>query len=103
MLATAFHPTWDGMSAISNAAFGVGDFNGDTTIDIVAASSTGAVTFLLNDGRMNFSQGPTYSTGVMFGGGATRALVVDDFNGDGRADVAIGNSSPTTVGVLIAK
>ncbi len=101
---------WMGFVGAANVAFATGDFNGDTTQDLAVASTTGLVSFLLNDGLGNFTQGPIYSLATTFGGGPLpipiSALVADDFNGDGRTDLAVGggpSSSPAVVGVMVAR
>jgi FG-GAP-like repeat/FG-GAP repeat len=68
----------------------VGDFNGDGRLDIVAEyyndlESTSGVSLLLGNGDGTF-QSPTDDPAA----GSVTALVVGDFNGDGRLDLATG-------------
>lgn len=68
------------------------DFNGDGIPDLAALCSTGgdqgpfSVTVLFGKGDGSFSLGPTtQATGVQ----TTPSMIVGDFNGDGKADLAI--------------
>ena len=76
------------------------DMNGDGRLDLVGAAGRwetfqtyeefGEIHVLLGAGNGTFAAPVRYSTGVH--GGAT-SVVVGDFNGDGRLDVATGNRS----------
>jgi len=61
-----------------------GDFNHDGRIDAVTTDGSGSVTVLLNQGNGLFGIGKSYKTGSI-----TRGIVVADFNGDGRDDIAV--------------
>ena len=77
----------------------VGDFNGDGRLDLAIANQGGnSVTVLLGDGSGGF----TPMSGSPFPAGTQPAsLVVGDFNGDGRADLAIADAGGNNVTVLL--
>jgi hypothetical protein len=58
-----------------------GDFNRDGRLDLAVSSRDGSITVFAGEGDGSFSRG------VILGSGGA-ALAVDDFNGDGLADVA---------------
>jgi len=80
----------------------VGDFNGDGVPDLaVANQEDGTVSVLLGNGSGGFSpmSGSPFSVGA---GSSPAAIVVGDFNGDGRADLAIAGSAANNVMQLLA-
>ena len=97
-----------GFAPSSNSPFGTGmqpsaiavaDFNGDGKSDLVVANfNAGTVTVLLGDGTGSFAEASgspvTVGTGPFF-------VVVADFNGDGRADLAVANHGSGSVSVLL--
>jgi Domain of unknown function (DUF4347)/FG-GAP-like repeat len=82
----------------------VGDFNGDTKLDIVVSTSaptdaggtTYSISALLNNGTGTFGS-PTNSTAA-----GSDAIEVADLNGDGKLDLVIaqGSSDPGEIAVL---
>lgn len=77
----------------------IGDFNGDRIPDLAVGSvnGEGSIAILLGDGKGGF----TNSRGSPCpAGGNPEGLVVGDFNGDGREDVAVANPFVGTVTVL---
>ena len=84
----------------------VGDFNGDGVPDLAVANgcggdptcnSAGSVTILLGKGDGTF----TAAAASPATGHYPSAIAVGDFNGDGKADLAVANSSDDTVTILL--
>ena len=77
----------------------VGDFNGDGKLDLATANSnSNNVTILLGDGSGGF----TAAAGSPFAAGNTpNSIVVGDFNGDGKLDLATANIFSNDVTVLL--
>jgi uncharacterized protein (TIGR03437 family) len=72
------------------ADLAVGDFNGDGRADLVVPNVRGTnVVVLLGDGSGGFRESPASPVVAEYG---PFAVVVADFNGDGRADFAVTNS-----------
>ena len=75
----------------------VGDFNGDSDLDLVVANATSDnVSLLLGDGAGGFGAAHNFGTGV-----GPRSVAVGDFNGDSDPDLAVGNSNSNNVSVLL--
>jgi hypothetical protein len=83
-------------------ALAVGDFNGDGLADLAVANSgdgsgDGTVSVLLGNGDGTFQPPRVFAVGNDF-----TALAVGDFNGDGRADLAVVDSgTPDSHGIPI--
>jgi hypothetical protein len=94
----ASHTTGTGSGPV---AIATGDFNGDGVIDLAVANSlTNNVIVLLGvgDGTFGAASGSPTSTGA---GSAPSSLVVGDFNGDGKADLAVSTTGISTITVLL--
>jgi len=95
---TSFVRVFDRPPSLENATgLAVGDFNGDTHLDI-AVSAAGPSPSLL-EGRIEISYGPTFPSWNVFlnGGRGTNSLVVGDFNSDGKSDLACANHYDSNV------
>jgi len=82
----------------------VADFNGDGKLDIAASDNfNGVVQIFTGNGDGTFATGATYKTDTAAGANPV-GLIVGDFNGDGKPDLAIVNNHGGTtanVGILI--
>jgi len=89
-------------------SFLTADFNGDGKTDLAIADSWreivgsllpgNAVTVLLANAGGGFNPRTDYATGA-----APGPVVIADFNGDGKPDLAVGNFNDNTVSVLLGK
>jgi hypothetical protein len=97
-------------SGMGNLLLVAADFNGDTTPDLALESGEGHVSILLDDGLGKLTQGALYQLSQFFPAGtfavSTQALLTDDFDGDGMADLAVGGGPttgkpPAVIGILL--
>jgi len=77
----------------------VGDFNGDGKADLAIADLDTGVDILLGNGDGTFQPPVSYASGAPGSPGAN-FIVVADFNGDGRADIATSNLG-RSIGILL--
>ena len=79
---------------VSPLTLALGDFNHDGSLDVAAVAIAGngvgtGVYIFLNNGDGTFRSAVLYPAG-----GQPEAVVVADFNGDGKLDLAIANGTP---------
>jgi hypothetical protein len=79
-------------NGVTNWQFAAGDVNHDSAPDLVLLSADAHVSILLGDGLGSFTAGPLMALSALGDAGPVQAnqIVVDDLNGDGKADVVIG-------------
>ncbi len=78
------------------------DLNGDELLDLaVADTGTGNVGILLGNGDGTFRRQVTYSTETADAGSSPVSISVNDFNADGKPDLAVANNASSNVGVLL--
>ncbi|KAF3886436.1 MULTISPECIES: DUF4347 domain-containing protein [Nostocales] len=76
------------------------DFNGDGKLDLaIANSGSNNIALLLGSGGGVFSNATFYGLGS--GVLNPKSIIVSDFNGDGRRDLAVANSGSNNVTVLL--
>lgn len=91
------------ITPVSGAFSGIatGDFNNDGNQDVVVSDSTGAaprnVIVLLGNGDGTFVAPARFTTG----GSGEGLILAEDFNGDGKLDIAVVNQSDNTVSILL--
>jgi hypothetical protein len=79
-----------------------GDFNGDGKIDIASAYASGPTVYV-TWGNGNGTFGATDSVSVGSASARPRSLTAGDFDGDGRADLAVAVSTDNVVRVMLGQ
>lgn len=80
-------------------ALGLGDLNGDGRADVVVVNSQDEVNVLISNGDGTLASGVAYSAEKI--GGGNRTMAVGDLNGDGKADVVIGQIDQGTLSIFM--
>lgn len=91
---------------LNPGAIVVGDFNGDGKLDLAASNFGNAiggpdgntVTILLGSGDGTFA--PAHGSPVSVGA-SPAGILAGDFNGDGKLDLAVANSTDNTLSILL--
>jgi hypothetical protein len=89
-----------------------GDFNNDGEVDLVTANGdSNSVSVLLGTGTGSFGTASTFSAGVTSwwrdtavanaNGGVAQSLITEDFNGDGKLDLAVAHNDSNIVSILL--
>lgn len=71
------------------------DFDSDGDIDIAVTIYDAGVSMLKGNGTGNFTAGGNYLANVI-----PKVIINDDFNNDGKTDLAVGNSSTDDISIL---
>jgi hypothetical protein len=76
-----------------------GDFNGDNNLDLaIALAGSNNISVWLGNGAGGFTAAPPMPVGAVTG---PFWLTAGDFNGDGKADLAVANNGASTITVLL--
>ena len=84
-------------ATISNTGLATGVGAGTTTIQATSSGITGSTVLTVNTATLTYVNAATFSTGGNFPEG----IVVADFNGDGKLDLAVSNHDNNTVAVFL--
>ncbi len=85
--------------AINPFNLAAGDFNGDGNLDIVTSNNIGTISVLLGKGDGTFQTHVDYSISPDFA--SSDSVVVGDFNGDGKLDLAVTALEDNAVSILL--
>ncbi len=87
------------VAGFQGGSIAVGDFNGDGKLDVAVSDSdlaASGVDIMLGNGDGTFQAPVTYATAE-----DPRMVIVADFNGDGKLDLATANADSETISVLL--
>src|SRR5262249_30882034 len=103
-----FQPHVDYRSALVPLSITVSDFNGDGQLDMAIANTASctpsgcvngqSVSILMGKGDGTFQPHVDYVTGTN-----PNAVTAGDLNGDGKVDLAVANSSDSTISILAGR
>ena len=87
---------------LAGRSVALGDFDSDGHLDLAAtwdnyATAMGGLIVRYGDGQGGFGAGHDFTTGV-----GPRTVLIEDLNGDGRDDIAVGHEHAAHVAVLVA-
>jgi len=97
-----FQPHVDYPALSNSSSVIVGDFNGDTKLDLAVANSNAGgedlnnLSLFLGNGDGTFQPQVDYAAGTN-----PSSVVLGDFNGDGRLDLAVADHASTKISVLL--
>lgn len=98
-----FNAKVDYVTGNNPVSIAIGDLNGDDNPDIVAVNNTAnSVSVLLNKGDGTFAAHKDYTVASSSDQATSpRSVAIGDFNGDDKADIAVANSFPANIAVLL--
>ena len=96
--ANSFHAAGHFNTANHPVAIAAGDFDGDGNLDLAVVNSNHTVSVMAGMGDGTFRDRVDYAIGV-----DGRSIVVADINGDGKADIAVGNAGTKSVSLLLGR